>query len=235
MAIEYARYRLRAVALIALAIGVVLIGSAWSIEATTRSGPPMFFSIPAQPLANALQVFGEVAGIQVLYESKSAVGRKSPAIEGFYPPNEALRLLLAGTDLKVHYNQPDAVTLAPEADDVAAHPHSFPASDLMLGTLHVHEGIAAAPPIGEYSERVRMDLQNALQKNLRTRQGNYRAALDVWINSARVVVRVDISDSTGDRERDAALISALRGVIISGPAPPNAPRPVRVGVSVRST
>ena len=170
----------------------------------------------------------------MLYESRSAAGRQSTTVEGLYGRREALTLLLTGTELKVRYSRPDAVTLAPDDPDTFPSQSSLPAADLSLGTLRVRGGAGAAPQIDEYSERVRMDIQNALHNNARTRAGNYRAALSVWINSARIVERVDIVGSSGDPARDAALISALRGVTIGRTAPPNAPRPVRVGVAVRT-
>src|ERR1700737_4775934 len=56
----------------------------------------MEFHIPAQPLASALQAYGQRTGIQVLYESNSAVGRSSAAVNGNFKPDAALDLLLTG-------------------------------------------------------------------------------------------------------------------------------------------
>ena len=231
-----ARLRLaQPIALIAALILVLAMGHIWAIEDTTPRGErPIRFSIAAQPLVSALQLFGQAASVQVLYESRSAAGRRSTAVEGLYVPREALALLLTGTELKARYSRPDAVTLAPDEPD-ASQSQSLPSgSDLSLGTLRVHGGAGVASQIGEYSERVRIDIQNALHNNPQTRAGNYRAALSVWINGARVVERVDIAGSSGDPARDAALISTLRGVTIGSTAPPNAPRPVRVSVVVRT-
>ena len=225
----------QSVALIAAVIFVLAIGRTWAIEDTTPRGEqPILFSIPAQPLASALQFYGQAAGVQVLYESRSAAGRKSTALEGLYAPREALALLLTGTDLKARYSRPDAVTLAPDDPEGPRGQSLLSGATLSLGTLHVHGNLGAAPPISEYSEQVRRDIQNALQNNAQTRVGNYRAALNVWINTARMVERVDIANSSGDPARDAALISTLRGVTIGSTAPPNAVRPVRVGVAVRT-
>jgi hypothetical protein len=126
----------------------------------------------------------------VLYESNSAVGRTSVAVEGNFAPDAALELLLTGTDLKVRYIRPDAITLAPpDAKSVALAPLASPldGSDLSLGTLRIQrsrDGSETAQ-LNEYSERVQMDIQNALRKNARTRDGSYRAVLDLWIDPAR--------------------------------------------------
>jgi hypothetical protein len=205
----------------------------------TRLNQPMAFHIPAQPLAAALQAYGQQTGVQVLYESNSAVGRTSAAVEGNFAPDAALSLLLTGTDLRVRYTRPDAITLAPpNTDGVAPAPSSSPfgGADLSLGTLRVHgsrDGDEAAR-LSEYSERVQMDIQNALRKNAKTRDGSYRAVLDLWIDPARTVERTELFRSTGDHERDVAIAATLRGVTISRPTPANVPRPVRISIVVTS-
>jgi hypothetical protein len=198
---------------------------------------PLAFHIPSQPLAAALQAYGQRTGVQVLYESNSAVGRTSVAVEGDFAPDAALSLLLAGTGLRVRYTRPDAITLAPQHTESAV-PLSNPleGADLYLGTLRIsgsRDGDETAR-LNEYSERVQMDIQNALRKNAKTRDGSYRAVLDLWIDPERVIERTELFRSTGDRERDAAIATTLRGVMISRPAPPNAPQPVRVSIVVKS-
>jgi hypothetical protein len=81
---------------------------------------------------------------------------------------------------------------------------------------------------------VQMDIQNALRKNAKTRDGSYRAVLDLWIDPSRTIERTELFRSTGDRARDAAIATTLRGVTISRPAPASVPRPVRVGIIVQS-
>jgi hypothetical protein len=230
--------RLRLVHSLAWTAAVILvlaIGRGWAVEDTTpRREQPIAFSIPAQPLVSALQLYGQIAGVQVLYESRSAAGRQSTAVDGLYAPRDALALLLTGTDLRARYSRPDAVTLAPDDPETPRGQSLLSGASLSLGTLHVHGNLGAVPPISEYSEQVRRDIENALQHNAQTRVGNYRAALNVWINTARMVERVDVANSSGDPARDAALISTLRGVTIGSAAPLNAPRPVRVSVAVRT-
>ena len=197
---------------------------------------PIQFHIPAQPLANALQAYGAQTGVQVLYESHSAAGQRSVAVEGSFTPEDALNLLLTGTDLSVRYTKPDAITLArsaPEQDVPPASP--LAKADLSLGTLRVRAGGEEedAGPLRDYSESVQADIQKALQKNAKTRAGSYRAVIDLWIDPSRTVARTQLFRSTGDAERDAAVAAALRGVVISRAAPTNMPQPVRVAIVVR--
>jgi hypothetical protein len=151
---------------------------------------PIGFHIPAQPLANALQAYGQRTGVQVLYESNSAVGRMSGAVEGNFTPDAALNLLLTGTDLRVRYLRPDAITLAPlsapSADGDRPPSAPFATADLSLGTLRVRgsSDSDSAARLHDYSESVQADIQGALRKNAKTRAGNYRAVLDIWIDPA---------------------------------------------------
>jgi len=229
--------------LLPVAYAALLIAGIYAADADDR---PVFrpdeliaFQIPPQPLAGALQAYGQTTGIQVLYESNSAVGRTSVAVEGKFTADAALNLLLKGTELRVRYIRPDAITLAlPSAEAANSALPAIPlaTSDLSLGTLRVRGSSDSdgAARLLDYSQRVQMDIQNALRKNPRTRDGSYRAVLDLWIDSARTIERTELFRSTGDRERDAAVAATLRGVTISRPAPANTPQPVRVVIVVKS-
>jgi iron complex outermembrane receptor protein len=76
----------------------------------------MPFSIPAQPLEDALNEFIAVTDWQVGFPAELAKGARSPGVAGRYPPSEALRKLLAGTGLVHRHTGARAVTLerAPE-------------------------------------------------------------------------------------------------------------------------
>ncbi|MGJ4942100.1 secretin and TonB N-terminal domain-containing protein [Bradyrhizobium sp. HKCCYLS1011] len=195
------------------------------------------FHIPSQPLANALQIYGEKAGVQVLYESHSAVGRTSAAVEGNYTPTEALTMLLSGTDLKVQYARPNAITLASRNTPSDLGVMGTPAAtELSLGTLRVR-ATDEAEDVGrlhDYSESLQADIQKVLHNNSGTRGGNYRATLDLWIDPLRIIQRVELVRSTGNQDRDAAVEAALRGFAVSRPTPARAPQPVRVVIVVRS-
>ncbi|BAM92509.1 secretin/TonB short N-terminal domain-containing protein [Bradyrhizobium oligotrophicum S58] len=227
----------RTVLPVLLAAALILLDVSTSLASeagTTGDEQRRLFVIPAQPLAAALQAFGQVAGVQLLYESKSAEGRQSTAIEGLYTPHEALIKLLAATDLKVQYSRPGALTLMLEAPAEADGAAPRFGSDLSLGTLHVQGATASTAPSQEFSEAVRMDVHNALRNNPRTRDGNYRAVVKLWINNERTVEQVDVATTSGDPTRDTALIAALRGLTMSRPQPPGMAQPVRIGVSVRT-
>lgn len=223
------------------AIAALLTASAMSLagaqEAQPQAKPAVIaFHIPSQSLANALQAYGEKAGVQVLYESRSATGRRSAAVDGNYTAADALALLLTGTDLRVHYARPNAITLALQNAPPEGAANVPSTTELSLGTLRVRptEDPDEVGRLHEYNASLQADIQRVLQKNAGTRAGNYRVTLDLWIDPTRTVQRVEMIRSTGSQDRDTAVASALRGVTVSRPTPAQAVQPVRLVIVVRS-
>ena len=219
----------------------LLIGSICAVAAQQRGtvavSAAIEFNIPAQQLASALQAYGERTGVQVLYESNSAAGRKSTSVEGSLTPEDALNVLLTGTDLKVQYIRPDAITLASRSirDD---RPPASPlaTADLSLGTLQVRatgDGNDTSA-LRDYSESLQLDIQRALQKNIGSRGGSYQLVVDLWIDPSRTIQRTQLLRSTGDQNRDAAVTAALQGLTVSRTTPANASQPVRIAIRVKS-
>ncbi|MGY3530987.1 MULTISPECIES: STN domain-containing protein [Bradyrhizobium] len=219
----------------------LLIGGICAVAAqqrdTVAASAAIEFNIPAQQLASALQAYGERTGVQVLYESNSATGRKSTSVEGRLTPEDALNMLLTGTDLKVQYIRPDAITLASRGAR-ADHPPASPlaTADLSLGTMQVRatsDGNGSGA-LRDYSESLQLDLQKALQKNIGSRGGSYQLVVDLWIDPSRTIQRTQLLRSTGDQNRDAAVTAALQGLTVSRTTPANASQPVRIAIRVKS-
>jgi hypothetical protein len=173
----------------------------------------------------------------VLYESNSAGDRISSAVDGDFTRSAALEILLNGSGLKVSYSGPEAITLTnPSAADDGPPSHPLAGSaDLSLGTLRVRGSAEDLDEAGlrDFSATVQSDIQSALQRNARTRAGSYRLVLDLWVDPSRTIQRTELARSTGDRERDATVQAALQGLVISRPAPPRTPQPVRVVIVVK--
>ena len=69
---------------------------------TTSAAPAAVvrtFDIPARDLADALRAFGDVSDTQILFSKRLVAGRRSPAVQGRFSDDEALRRLLADTGL----------------------------------------------------------------------------------------------------------------------------------------
>jgi hypothetical protein len=200
---------------------------------------PHTFHIPPLPLIDALQIYSRQTGVQVMFETASAAGYQSEPVDGDFTPEAALRKLLADTDLKIRYSRSSAVTLAPAS---APNPDDPPGNllasvDMVLEPLHVS---AARDPVdhdrlGEYIVALQSDIQRSLNKVSRTRRGEYRVAVKVWVtSSSRTIERAELDGSTGDQDRDSTIAEALRGMTLTQQAPPNTPRPIRFMISIHA-
>jgi hypothetical protein len=203
-----------------------------------RPDPPHFYDIPAQSLASALEAYGQAAGVQVLFESRSALGRRSAPLLGSFTADAALERLLAGTDVKVRFVGPNAITLESLASRYDLPPaHPLASADMSLDPLQVQASRDSDRDQGllrDYSNAVRSDIERALRRNARTRSGNYRIGVKLWVDDARRIERAQLFQSTGDKERDAAVSASLQGLLISRDAPTHLELPVRVLVVVKS-
>jgi hypothetical protein len=100
-----------------LTLGLILIGNSAiaandpAITSEQRDGKVepsglMTFDLPAQPLISALETYGAVSGLQVVYESALANGSVCGSERRVYTRG-ALRMLLAGTGLSPRYMAAD--------------------------------------------------------------------------------------------------------------------------------
>jgi len=69
------------------------------------------FDIPAGDAASALNAFSRQAGVQLMFPFEAAKGRASPAVRGRYGREQALRMLIANTDLEIASADAGAITL----------------------------------------------------------------------------------------------------------------------------
>lgn len=202
------------------------------------SASKIAFDIPALPLATALQAYSEKSGVHVMYESESAVGRRSSAVKGEFTREEALKILLGNDDLIVRYARADSVVLLTPAEARRDEPPEAlrASADIVLDTLHV--GRTANEPdrnaLADYVSAIQQDVQQALRKRGGATSGSYRVGVELWVDPSRTVRKTEVFQSTGNRERDVAVAEALQGVVIRQTAPEHTPQPVRVMIVVRS-
>lgn len=95
------------------------------------------FSIPAQPLAAAVNAFIGVTGWQISYSSSLARGKNSAAVVGTMAPAEALQRLVAGTGLRVRIGAPGSAALV---DGSMAEPEVSADGTVVLDTIDVNAG-----------------------------------------------------------------------------------------------
>lgn len=111
------------------------------------------FSIPAQPLADAITRFAEQSGLQVAYRTEALRGRHSSPVNGRMTPEQALQNLLQGSG--IGFRQTGASSLALTSDNNSQQPGSSPATTaapVMLNTVQVQgqPAITATEPVQGY-------------------------------------------------------------------------------------
>jgi iron complex outermembrane receptor protein len=77
------------------------------------------FSIPAQPLASALQALAAQSGAQMLYAEQTASGKQGRPVIGDYTMREALDRLLAGSGLVYQVTDSGTVTIRPVGSETS--------------------------------------------------------------------------------------------------------------------
>lgn len=224
-----------------LVVSCLLIGAAMAAGAE-RNGEistPKPFQIPAQPLIEALQAYSQQSGVQVMFETASAAGYKSVAVQGEFMPAAALRLLLSDTALRIRYSRTTAITLAPASAPDPDAPPAMPlaSADFTLDTLHVSGpgDNTNRNELGEFIGTVQADIQNALKRFGRNRSGDFRIGVRLWIvPSSRTVEKAELDGSTGDFNRDSRIAEVLRGLTLSQRAPASARSPIHFMVTIQT-
>lgn len=123
-----------ALLLMVLALGGI---SPAPLLAQTTTAAPRTFDIPAQPLREALLLFGQQSGLQVTAQGPLVEGKTSTAVSGEFTPAAALGQLLTGTGLTFRFNRVDAVEIEPAPQSAGG--------AIQLDPVRV-EGETQAPP-----------------------------------------------------------------------------------------
>lgn len=187
----------------------------------------IWFDIPSQPLASALDAFSVSTGFVAVYDGNLAVGRLSSDIKGRLTPQAALPLLLQASGLVAQFTTPDAFVVIPGL------PHA--------ATERTPMSIAAAalsqqnPAEQRYSGMVQASINQSLCARPETRPGAYRLAISFRIGSSGEVAQLRLLGSTGDHERDLAITDVVGRASIGEPPPPRMAQPFTMVVLPRSS
>lgn len=168
------------------------------------------FDIPAQPLDQALEAFGAVSGLQIFYDNALTNGHRSTAVKGAFEPPAALQILLGGSGLTVRIIAVGTISVAkpPDAD-----------------ALSKRQADRAYLP---YYGLLQASIMKALCTSAQTRPGTYHIALQYWIDPAGQIARFKLLGSSGNDKRDAAVMTAMQGLIL--PPPRDMPQPVTMAI-----
>jgi TonB family protein len=180
-------------------------------QSDLRTNGPILFDIPAQPLDQALDAFGAVSGLQIFYENASTSGRRSTAVHGTFDRQVALRILLQGSGLAARVIATGTISVAKLGDADAA-----PAN-----------GSAEAAYLPYYG-RLQADVMKMLCGKTETRPGKYHIALQYWIDARGRIASLTLIGSSGNHERDSAIMAAVKA--LSLPPPGDMPQPVTMAI-----
>src|SRR5690606_3975056 len=148
--------------------------------------------------------FSKVTGTAVLVDDALTEGRRSTAVEGRFTEESALHLLLSGSGLVALYSGGDAFTVRPV--------------EVRGDGERRRQSVEQGAPAGEsYAGVLQAALARALCRSTLTQPGRYRVAVQLWIGAAGQVEHVKLLSSTGEAERDLALVESLRLLVVDRP------------------
>ncbi len=186
----------------------------------------MRFDIPAQSLTMALRAFAGATGAFGIYDGKLVADRQSAGLKGEFRPDAALAVLLEGTGLVAEYTAHDAfIVVAPSESATLQR-----SAEIALAALS-----SQSDPERRYSALLQHSLEGRLCSEPLTRPGSYRAAISVTIDARGTVQRLKLLSSTGDRQRDAAIVAVGSRTSVGAPPPSGMRQPFAMVILPRQS
>ncbi|MGY2254752.1 TonB family protein [Pseudomonas reactans] len=175
--------------------------------------PLLSLNLPAQDLEHALQAYSRATGMAVLVDRELTRGRRSIGVRGRFTAQEALAMLLTGSGLMARYARSDAFTL--QTPQVSQLPPTKGAAARSAARIN-----------NSYATALQQAIETSLCRSPLTRPGSFRALVQVWVNPNGVIEHSRLVSSTGDEQRDEALVRSLSAARVQRPAPSSLRQPV---------
>ncbi|MGY2177298.1 secretin and TonB N-terminal domain-containing protein [Pseudomonas azotoformans] len=175
--------------------------------------PLLSLNLPAQDLEHALQAYSRATGMAVLVDRELTRGRRSIGVRGRFTAQEALAMLLTGSGLMARYARSDAFTL--QTPQVSQPPPTKGAAARSAARIN-----------NSYATALQQAIETSLCRSPLTRPGSFRALVQVWVNPDGVIEHSRLVSSTGDEQRDEALVRSLSSARVQRPAPSSLRQPV---------
>lgn len=196
----------------------VIVGANANLTAHAQGAvAEIWFDIPAQPIASALNAYSAASGRIAAYNGNLAIGRISGAVKGRLTAEVALRLLLKDSGLLAQEVTSDAFVVVAGPDDARVVTAPFHIAQNALSHQNAEER--------RYSGLIQSSINGALCALSGAAPGNYRLAISFWIGSAGEVVEPKLLSPTGDPLRDSTIVKLLRGLSIGEVPPPRMAQP----------
>jgi len=204
--------------------GGVAIAALVAVSASAENAAT--FVIPAQPLDQALAAFSVSTGLQMLYDSSLAEGRRSSSVSGRMQPREALALMLVGTGLTARFTSGGAVVIyAGSTSAVTLNPITATAA-AVIGRS------GASAEARAYAEAVQRQTVEALRQDASLSGGDYALSVRLWVAEDGAARRVEVLNGSGEAVRDADFMALASKLRFPAP-PPDLPQPMRIEFRVR--
>jgi hypothetical protein len=206
-------FRLGCEVIWALALSMMACFAApdFSRAAVSSAETPITFDIQPQPLASALDRYGDATGREVFYDAALAAGRRTGGVKGSFTAAAALQMLLEGTGLSARFMADDSFVLLPTSS-----PNRPP--------------IVPAPPAAHrrYYARIQESLRDAFCRSRAAQPGRYRVVALFWIGPSGDIQRVQRLGSAGTSDIDRGVDETLRKVGLNEPPPAGFMQPVLI-------
>jgi iron complex outermembrane recepter protein len=111
------RIRERRKALLAWSAFFVLLSA---VSANAQSAPVYQFDIPSEKLAQALKDFSTASSQQILFSDNVIGDRVAPALHGSFTRDQALAILLLGSDLRADVSKTGVIMVRPKNAQAAS-------------------------------------------------------------------------------------------------------------------
>jgi len=204
-------FRFRLAAVVLVVSGVIFFADIRAASAQDQGldggggGVRLSFTIPAQPLEDALFAYAKETGVEVFVDHALAAGERSSPVQGVYDPEAALRQMLGGTGLEIRQAAQRAYTLV-------AISSRDPPPDRLPGWL-------ADRTRNRFFTAVQTSVKQVLCSRPEIVPGQYRAALAIWTDPVGRVVEARLLGATVDAPSARRLLDSMKGVSV-GEAPP---------------
>lgn len=164
----------------ALLLVVVLGLASYTLEAAelntqlpagvTSSGSlvPVNIDLPRQPLDASLKQLARSSGISVAFDSKLASGKTAPAVKGRMTANEALKQLLAGSDLEFTLDKDNAI-VKPAKPAAQAPDLNMELMAIEVRAKRFHD-VGPMPGLGLTKEQIAGNVQSISAKEIKDAQ-----------------------------------------------------------------
>lgn len=182
------------------------------------------FDLPAQPLAAALEAYGNLTRLSVLAQSSLLDDRVSASVSGDYSAADALQRLLVGTGLTARFTDADEALIV----SLAAVPQlSVPTPPATIAASAI-DGVLANGDNRLYAAMIQTRVTEALCASPETRPGSYRLVVRLSIDGTGAVVMSSVVGSTGSPARDESIRQVTLALAMDGAPPPMLKQPVTI-------